>query len=342
LLILNSTLSNATTVGAWTLSNPMAVGASILYDGSKGAVTSSVLITPNASQVAKVLRGGLAGYALTLAVEQLLGAVDWVLDPKNNQIKYKELPPINPTNLQYAYCDYIAVGHPICVSANTESNALMIAEKYYGWFSQGYVYCPEEKLTDSYYQFRKNSCTGMNQGVAINLAYMLNPFYNPQEQEKTLSLETVAQKVIENAESDNLDAQFAVLAAANNILSEAENDDAKAKPIEDELENNSKKCPNGQSRNAYGQCFICGSSALEQQMANDVQIAKGAHIGLGACKATHTIEELTLRYNNYVREAVARDKLNACYDIPHQTHLNQAKEAWRQAQEVCVKYMAVK
>lgn len=59
LLIFSSTLSNATTVGAWTLSNPMAVGASILYDGSKGAVTSSILITPNASQVAKVLRGGI-------------------------------------------------------------------------------------------------------------------------------------------------------------------------------------------------------------------------------------------------------------------------------------------
>jgi len=77
-------------------------------------------------------------------------------------------------------------------------------------------------------------------------------------------------------------------------------------------------------------------------MKNDVDIAKGTHEGLGACKATYTIEGLTLRYNNYVNEAVSRDKLNACYDIPHQPHLNQAKEAWRQAQEVCVKYMAVK
>ncbi|WP_157909349.1 hypothetical protein [Acinetobacter piscicola] len=41
-------------------------------------------------------------------------------------------------------------------------------------------------------------------------------------------------KVIENEENNNLDAQFAVLAAATNILSEAEQDDVKAKPIEDE------------------------------------------------------------------------------------------------------------
>ncbi|WP_151838128.1 MULTISPECIES: hypothetical protein [unclassified Acinetobacter] len=71
-------------------------------------------------------------------------------------------------------------------------------------------------------------------------------------------------------------------------------------------------------------------------------IAKGAHAGLKACKATHSIEELTLRYNNYVNEAVARDRLNACYDIPHQFHLDQAKEAWRQAQVVCDEYMARK
>jgi hypothetical protein len=67
---------------------------------------------------------------------------------------------------------------------------------------------------------------------------MPNPFYNPQTPEKTLSLITVAQQVIENAKNNDLEAQFAVLAAATNILSEAEQDDAKAKPIADELENN--------------------------------------------------------------------------------------------------------
>ncbi|MEG0482699.1 MAG: hypothetical protein RR575_02915 [Acinetobacter sp.] len=49
-----------------------------------------------------------------------------------------------------------------------------------------------------------------------------------------LPLETITQKVIENAENNNLEAQFAVLAAANNILSETEQDDAQAKQIEDE------------------------------------------------------------------------------------------------------------
>ncbi|MHA3078617.1 hypothetical protein [Acinetobacter sp. ANC 5502] len=189
------------------------------------------MITPNASQVAKVLRGGIAGVALSIAIDQLLGAVDWVLDPENNQIKYKEKPSVNPTDLQMVYCDFLSVGNPTCVSANTESNALMIAKKY-GWFDQGYVYCPEEKMNDSYYEFRQNSCTWMNQGVAISLTYVKNPFYNLQIQEKTLPLETIAQKIIENAEDNNVDAQVAILAAAAAIIAAAEND----QPIADQLD----------------------------------------------------------------------------------------------------------
>lgn len=232
LLIINSTLSNAATIGAWTVSNPMAVGASILYDGSKGAVTSSVLITPNASQVAKVLRGGLAGYALTLAVEQLLGAVDWVLDPANNQVKYKVSGE-----------DRFRVNSRVGVAFNNVLDACNYAAANF----------QHSKWKFYYYEPNGNVqwlCKG-KELKADGTEYF--PTYDPATyaliddyriiNEKSLPLETVAQKVIENAESDNLDAQFAVLAAANNILSEAENDDAKAKPIEDELERNAKNPP---------------------------------------------------------------------------------------------------
>jgi hypothetical protein len=89
-LILSSTIANAATIQGWSLSNPLARGASALYDATKNAGdlvrNSTALITPNASQIAKQLGKGVAGVALSVAVEQLLGAVDWVLDPENNQI----------------------------------------------------------------------------------------------------------------------------------------------------------------------------------------------------------------------------------------------------------------
>ena len=62
-------------------------------------------------------------------------------------------------------------------------------------------------------------------------------------EEKTLPLDVVSQEIINNAESGNADAQAVTLAAAQAILSEAENDATKAKEFEDEFERNSdEKC----------------------------------------------------------------------------------------------------
>ncbi|MFW1859218.1 hypothetical protein [Acinetobacter defluvii] len=230
LLILTSTLTNAFTIRQWIVSNnATAVGGSILFNGSKGAVTSSVLVTPTAAQVAKVLRSGGAGFALRLAVEQLLGAVDWVMDPANNQIKYKEQVCISncapgvyyyPWNgTLYKTPDYPA--NQICKGAISFAGYAGVIRIDMG-----------VPLATCYYNASEKGATffmPIDRVVAERVI---------EEQEKTLPLETVAQKVIENAQNNNLDAQFAVLAAANNILSEAEKDAAKAKPIEDELERN--------------------------------------------------------------------------------------------------------
>ncbi|MPW44725.1 hypothetical protein [Acinetobacter guerrae] len=48
---------------------------SALYDGAKGLLTSSALITADEAEVAKVLRGGAAGIALSIAVDRLLWSV---------------------------------------------------------------------------------------------------------------------------------------------------------------------------------------------------------------------------------------------------------------------------
>ena len=74
----------AANIGGWTLGNPIAQGASAIVNGTKTAVinganvikNSTAKITPPASGVAKVLARGAAGYALSVAVEQLLGSVD--------------------------------------------------------------------------------------------------------------------------------------------------------------------------------------------------------------------------------------------------------------------------
>lgn len=74
----------------WNITNTTIIGASTLIDTVKDTKVSAALVSPSAKQVAEVLRGGAAGVALNIAVDQLLDAVDWVLDPANNQIRYKK------------------------------------------------------------------------------------------------------------------------------------------------------------------------------------------------------------------------------------------------------------
>ena len=315
LLLLNSALVNAS-IGGWTLSNPTAVGASILYDGTKGSLTSSVLISPNATQVAKVLRGGVAGIALSFAVEQLLGAVDWVLDPANNRVIYNDKPE------QFQGLPAFYYVYTVGLDSNDIKNET---------FKNAYASRPSAELCENVwlifphwkpfgvkYDSTKGSygaCVINTIDVDVSINSVVNPAYDSNVQLKTLSLITAAQQVIENAESDNLDAQFAVLAAATNILSEAEQDDAKAKPIADELENNSK-CPSGIVRN--GSCWICDKS-LFMSYTRATRDAKTATRG----KSCKNITDTTIKASNAVlfRNLInARVQENACWSPPDQNH----------------------
>lgn len=216
----------AASLGGWSLGSPVASGASAIVNGTKEIILNgaskiakgTAKITPNAAQVANVLKRGAAGYALSVAVEQLLGAVDWVLDPANNQIKYKD--PDIPGQYMYGVASDLKANTPY--GACQKQDAANIG----GWqgkitldSSRGeYGYCTAERFPQGWMIYR-----------------YINPDYG-QEEEKTLPLTTVAQKVISNAAGGDVSAQQAITAAAQDVINEAENDSAKAAPIVQQLE----------------------------------------------------------------------------------------------------------
>lgn len=228
----------------WSITNTVAQGASTILTGSKEVIlngakkiaTGTAIITPTAAQVSKVLARGAAGYALSIAVEQLLGAVDWVLDPANNQIVYT--PDASPTQpnpnipkfwlIQDKYINPDQIGFSNVAAACT----FLIGKKL--WSSSPVV--------SSVVAIDSGCITYSNTGApfgSVGLAYVSNPAYDPakEEEKKTLPLETVAQKVISNAESGDSGAQVATTAAAADIVAEAETDNTKARPIINQLEN---------------------------------------------------------------------------------------------------------
>lgn len=232
-------------VGGWDLKNPVAQGASTVYDATKNVLIngkkfikeSSVKITPPASQVAKVLARGVAGYALSVAVEQLLGSVEWVLDPANNQIKY--YPTGNFVYISgYAGMDN-TVRHTtlnqLCAAALAAAQKTYNGAKTYGVKNnQCFVYYGSESAYD----------------------YVPYSTIEDKREEKTLPLDVVAAQVISNAQGGDVNAQAATTAAAADIVAEAEKDDAKSRPIASQAEANATTKP---------------ADAAEAEKANEAQ-----------------------------------------------------------------------
>lgn len=239
IILINS--ANAATVGGWSLSNAVAQGASTVYDATKNVVingkdfvkNSWVKITPNATQVAKVLARGGAGYALSVAVEQLLGSVDWVLDPANNQIKYTV--PADPTKQNSPYL-YVVSGNNKYLTPYEACKAYVLAN-------------PRPNASNPpRFTVSGSTCLQYNPNTNSDIAWPINRVVNPdfveeETEEKTLPLEVVAQKVISNANAGDTAAQAATTAAAADIVQEAETDKTKARPIASQAEANAETKP---------------------------------------------------------------------------------------------------
>ena len=247
-------------LGGWTMSNPVAQGASVLYNGAKNvlingknvAKTSTALITPTATQVAKVLARGGAGYALSVAVEQLLGAVDWVLDPANNRIKYTlpnqcSIPSDCPAS-QYLYQQGSVVYSNQADACNAAIKGSGLESTYTA------IEWPKSSQPNSKCLFRSSSGseTTLN---GISVTVITNPAYDPNAdaEEKYLPLPVVAEKVISNAAAGDAAAQVATGAAAADIVAEAEKDEVKARPIVNQLEANAKTETDADANTATGE-----------------------------------------------------------------------------------------
>lgn len=250
--------ANAASVGGWSMSNPVAQGASVLYNGAKNVIingknvakTSTALITPTATGVAKVLAKGVAGFALSVAVEQLLGVVDWVLDPANNQIKWKERGTIAG---EYIFlCTESINGCP--------ANSSMINPKP---FDPNASFQWRDLCASQASAMGGTVHSNSSSGTCIVTVGGTNKFYGigsrrlegEEGQEKTLPLEVVAAQVISNAES-NTDkraaAQVATTAAAADMVKDAESDNVKARPIVNQLDANAKTETDADANTATG------------------------------------------------------------------------------------------
>lgn len=256
IFLMNS--ANAASLGGWTLGGGIAQGASTVYEGTKKVVIDGVdyikkgtaSIRPTSTQVAKTLAKGAAGYALSFAVQELLGAVDWVLDPANNQIKYWDEPG-NPYYLGEIGSNPFGEGktrEEACQNyATSYQNKFGTASTVYYYSTVGIQGTPTPTSTYWCYLNKMVYSTVYPNSVRVDGKINVEELGQTEGEVKTYPLPAIADFLINKAEEGNTTAQGATLAAAADIVAEAETDDAKARPIVQQLEASAQTKPADQA-----------------------------------------------------------------------------------------------
>lgn len=253
----HSAFASASDLGGWTITNKIAQGSSMLINASKNVVinganiakTSTALIKPTVGQVSKILLRGGAGYVLSVAVEQLLGAVDWVLDPANSRISYKTAAnsgcTINPNFCKYTYDPGYSL--PIAQTAYDACNAVVNFHNT-RTSTTNYKYDSLKvggSINVGGVQVPTAMCVVKDQKGNRTFEETMYPrslVADDRPRDKHISIDTVAQKVIDNAETSTDDkiktgAQTVTIGAADEALA---TDSATKTNVIQQLETNSK------------------------------------------------------------------------------------------------------
>ncbi|WEH92998.1 hypothetical protein PYR77_07030 [Acinetobacter soli] len=173
LYLMNS--ANAASLGGWSIGGSTVQGASVvlnatkelMLNGAKKIANGTAKITPPPSSVAKALAGGAGAIALDLAVKELLGGVDYVLDPTNNSITWSEttefpvgsaywVTQINQSKSTVSMSDSCTKYMNYMKKYITSSSGISYnnpSTYYYHTHSSGkYFYCEYDVLKDGSYQ----------------------------------------------------------------------------------------------------------------------------------------------------------------------------------------------
>lgn len=232
-----SPFANAnTSPSGWTFSAFDAVAGvvSAIKNGAKA--TTTVAKSPVTAKIAKGIVGGaIAGAAIPLAISQLSGialeAIEWVLDPANNSIKYRKKGGDTIKAIQVA-----GGGYPIVYSEMDACKA------YYAGTNST---CTSYNVVNDYYiegcAIAKNDTTPYCTTVGY---YITQP-----NDWKSVSIPTVADKIYDNAKTGDADSVSVVTTAVADLTKEGEYDT----PL-DLVKPEDKTCEAGYVKNSAGEC----------------------------------------------------------------------------------------
>lgn len=203
--------STSSALGGWNIVNRGMEGASRVFNASKTAVinganvakTSIAKYKPTTAQVAKGIGRTGAVAVVAFAIEQLIGAVSYTMDPANNRVIYYNLPdeqlPHIPKVWTY-YSAYQQVG--VHSSANSACQAMIpYSDALYPSYQVIKAIVSSQNATSA-------TCQLFNKYDLLKdlytLSYVNNPYYDPDakddNEEKYLPYSAIAAEIIGEAE----------------------------------------------------------------------------------------------------------------------------------------------
>lgn len=245
--------ANASPSG-WTFSGFDAVAGvvSAIKNGAKA--TTTVAKSPVSQKIAKGILGGvIAGVALPLAISQITGialeSLDWVLDSANNAIKYrpKQGSPDAPTGIVYTtsfsstqFTNLADACNEILVNIyRNDGNHSCFASPLDAYYKDITVYAGKElRAHDGF----SASSLGTHGRFTVPTVPPDNPY-------KSIAIDTVADKIYDNAKTGHADSLSAVTTAVADLTKEGEYD----KPL-DLSKPQEKTCEAGYVKNSAGEC----------------------------------------------------------------------------------------
>lgn len=246
-------------IGGWRITSNVAqgIGAKItatkdvIINGASKAVTSSATVLPKAANVGKFMGKNLGAAAVIGAMDLLLDGVDYVMDPTNNSVTYKDKNTSDPSKtspnifqttdgdfLSYgSFDDAVKARFEILHKSNPDNYGSLVS------FTDRHIYPADSPYRAYEIKYLSN---GNQQIGNFLIQRVVNPAYDStfEEEKKTVPLSDIGQQVIDQAQEDikagNPASPAVALsrAVAQDMIQEAEADDKKARPIAQELEKN--------------------------------------------------------------------------------------------------------
>ncbi|MFW1774311.1 virulence factor TspB C-terminal domain-related protein [Acinetobacter seifertii] len=238
--------ANATTVASegWNVSKRLIEGATTFYDGTKNIVLNgknyaakgTAAITPAAGQVAKMIVRTGAVLAVDLAIKSLINGVSYVMDPANNRVKYYPDPSCTVDSCVAYY--FQPNGWPQTYTSANEACKAVFATN--GWKSSSV----SASLVYSGSTLISAHCEGVNNsGAKVTVDIPARKVSTaPAREERYLSYEDVAAKVISNAVAEDNEAKSYVSSVADTALEDEQTQIIPADQVIDQL-NQSQAIP---------------------------------------------------------------------------------------------------